>query len=347
MEKICDVDCYSNLFKIVGESPPATVLMVFGLVLLLVGVGCSFKAIRSDAGTVKLWVKCLLFGSLALAVVFTLGGAALAVMSASNHQKIDSAAVLAHIRDNSPARWLIRLIPYDSVKTPELSIGRLVKLGPPDQLYSFVADYAELRGYTASEAVQRAGGAMTDATRVSAVIFPVRGELYPANARGVLQVIDAIDRAHTSDAAHPYIRFDKLQSSLTKADLDDLARTQRISSWSFKSYGKYYGDYCAVAQEFRCSKTIEYSAKQLVGTISPDWYPLGFARKDTPPPDPCLHQVEACEVTNWDQTASLESIVGARVFLIKNVTLDSLDGRILIDFDNPDTQVIPDIGRNL
>ena len=35
---------------------------------------------------------------------------------------------------------------------------------------------------------------------------------------------------------------------------------------------------------------------------------------------------------------------GSRAFLIRNLEINNIPGRIMIDFDKPDQQVIPDIG---
>jgi len=52
-----------------------------------------------------------------------------------------------------------------------------------------------------------------------------------------------------------------------------------------------------------------------------------------------------CAFSNWKTVkANFYSKFGARAFLIRNLEIDRIPGRILIDFENPDKQVIPDIG---
>jgi len=340
-----------TLFDLVRENRTSTFLSVVGLLLLIVGVLSARTALKSRPAEIKPWLKWLLFGSLSAGIVFSIGGAVFALLS--DPKKIPHgfdaiqttpSTVLAHLKENSEVQWLIRLIPYDPYKSPEVSISRLTHLGRSDQRFSFVADYAELRGYSAYDAVQRVGGSMKSATRVSAVIFPVHGrQLYPANARGVLQVIKIIESDHNQgDQAWAGFNVDE---KLSKAEIEDLERRDQINYWSWNSYGHYYKDYCAAVQKFRCGSQ-KFSAKLLMGDLSHDWHPLGFARKLPPPPsdEPCANPEAACGLTDWNNVSSFASTIGARVFLIENIELTRLDGRILIDFDEPKLEVIPDLG---
>src|SRR5262245_8723332 len=52
------------------------------------------------------------------------------------------------LRTNARLSWLVRMVPYDPAN-PVLSIDKLTHLGAPNEDFTFVADYAELRGYTA------------------------------------------------------------------------------------------------------------------------------------------------------------------------------------------------------
>ena len=63
------------------------------------------------------------------------------------------------LQRNQEARWLIRFISYenDSTSGKELAINKLERLGPKDQLFSFVADYEELAGYTVKQATEMTG----------------------------------------------------------------------------------------------------------------------------------------------------------------------------------------------
>lgn len=62
--------------------------------------------------------------------------------------------------------------------------------------------------------------------------------------------------------------------------------------------------------------------------------------------DPCAKPVKAyCEFDDWKKMASLDKKdFGARVFLIRNLEIAKIPGRILLDFDKPSEQLIPDIG---
>jgi hypothetical protein len=73
-----------------------------------------------------------------------------------------------------------------------LSIGHLTRLGKLPQRFTFVADYEELEGYSVNEAVRKLGGQIADSNHVSAIVFPRKSEIYPANARGLLQVIQRL-----------------------------------------------------------------------------------------------------------------------------------------------------------
>lgn len=110
----------------------------------------------------------------------------------SSFERRSTAQAWADLESNRPAGHLIRLIAYDPQKEPGLAIDRLERLGPPDQLYSFVASYEEMAGYTATGTEERPP--IERGQHVSAIIFPRRSELYPANARGLLQIIRAVEQ---------------------------------------------------------------------------------------------------------------------------------------------------------
>jgi hypothetical protein len=49
--------------------------------------------------------------------------------------------------------------------------------------------------------------------------------------------------------------------------------------------------------------------------------------------------------SDWEKIKNrIEPTFGARVFLIENLRLDSIDGLWMLDIDKPDTATIPDLG---
>jgi hypothetical protein len=117
----------------------------------------------------------------------------------------------------------------------------------------------------------------------------------------------------------------------------DIKVTDR-ESWRWDSYSKYFSDYCQLAQKF--TNGTDYSEKALIAEVGRDWHPLGFAQdleNSTKDPAPC-------EVNNWDDKfKGLGTTFGARIFLIENLELAKIKGRILIDFKDPHFQLMPDI----
>src|SRR4029077_3925660 len=204
----------------------------------------------------------------------------------------------------------------------------------------FVADYSELRNLSVSEAVEKIGLSMDDIVGVSAIIFPITGRpLYPANARGVLQVVSNIDHEHANDPATEYRRFDGLATKIAPSELAD----HSIPSYGWEQFKQSYLRFCRLAQEFRCAET-PYSAATRFGTLSRDWHPLGFARQTKE--DPCNSAVDLCstETAKWDDVVKkqIKEQQIARVFLIDNYAINSIPGRYMVDFDNPKDQKIID-----
>jgi hypothetical protein len=253
--------------------------------------------------------------------------------------KISTQQMFDNLRTNARVSWLIRLIPFDPNTQKYLEIGQFDHLGLPTQKYSFVANYQELRGYGVSEAVRMIGGKVQPGDHVSAVIFPLlhTHSFYPANARGLLQVIHAIEHMEGVSISKPFHVKDQTNTD----EYGDLTGRYSldIHSWEWARYGKYFRDYCEVAQKFRCDRS--YSVRNLMGDINKDWNPLGFSAKDT---DTGVCAPSACEVTDWDQAVKRFSAnFGARAFLITNLEISSIKERHLIDFENPDHQQIPDV----
>ena len=184
--------------------------------------------------------------------------------------------------------------------------------------------------------------------RVSAVIFPVDGlpvdghMIYPANARGLLQVIQKIEANSTSKIDKPLFNS---TDALPDGEPKDLNKnTDALTYWSWDYYKAMFPDYCQRAQKFRCDDL--YSAHNYLGKVGIDWHPLGFAQKD-PKEDSCSTKssVSYCSITDWQTAESaLLNHFGGRIFLIENLKIEDIPNRSLIDFGNPSTQFIQDIG---
>src|SRR5262245_23033421 len=181
------------------------------------------------------------------------------------------------------------------------------------------------------------------------MIFPLPKpeDIYPTNARGLLQVIHKLE-----DATPPITRrFDVMGHVRNKdQEIEDLNVTDKdtmvIERWGWASYGQFFKDYCEIAQQFRCSGDLP--VKSLIGTIGNDWNPLGFSSK-RPVAFSCSDDARkrACSVpsgSDWpNRNDNVFSQFGARIFLMRNLALEDIPGLILIDFDLPEKQRIPDV----
>jgi hypothetical protein len=117
-----------------------------------------------------------------------------------------------------------------------------------------------------------------------------------------------------------------------------------LSSYRIENFSDKFAHYCRLARKYNCESPA-YSAQAFVSTPYKDWHPLGFSQKDLRL-DPCgMSDSEYCEFSNWDaaKTRLLRNF-GSRSFLIENLQITHIPGRILVDFDNPSQQLIPDIG---
>jgi hypothetical protein len=100
--------------------------------------------------------------------------------------------------------------------------------------------------------------------------------------------------------------------------------------------------FCRLSHIFRCDKT--YGARRYISELNSDWHPIGAATSAVR--DPCQDSaVQYCSAIDWPTIKKdvFESF-GARIFFIKNLSLEALGDRYLIDFGTPKTQRIPEIG---
>jgi len=233
-----------------------------------------------------------------------------------------------------------------------LALGALSSLGKPDQDYVFVADYDELKGKTAAEATRLLGEAMEDKDIVSAIIFPIEPNhvaVFPANARGVLQVIENVEKNEPIEKDKLFDVASKLDDSAAYSALHIESTAPHLYEWSWNYYKKYYGAYCAVALQFRCHPT---DAAKWIGSLEDDWHPLGFAinveekmgmADSFSPADPCDkdYKKQLCEIADWEKAKSQFQDYGVRVFLVRNMQIDKIIGRVMIEFNDPWREQIP------
>jgi hypothetical protein len=334
------LDSVSKVVQLLTVSPESTLLTIFGFGLLIV------------AGILAYWTpqtKSALIVSLIGGILFAAAGPGVALLKVEKNtiRKMDADQAFRNLRDNAEVNYVIRLISYDPQLDAALAIDRLTNLGAPDQLYSFVADYDELVGYNVIDALAKTGQSTRNVKRVSAIIFPLRTPIFPANALGLLQVIEDVEKRRG------------IQTQLKKKLLDGtgafdedamkkLVAATSIDSYRWLNYKDSYPRYCELAHEFQCGGgDPTYSAKAYIGALSKDWHPLGFSIRhpNGPPDDRCkqLSLQKYCD--DWETTEhEYRDQIGSRVFLIRNLEIHNIPGRIMIDFDQPAQQVIPDIG---
>jgi hypothetical protein len=333
-------DALNNLklaLSIVGDSTYPTLLTTIGIFLIGLSAYYSFITLKQNPKDTPRWQKVLLFSSLAGGVLFVVGGGASALLHLFDNsiRRISADQAIQHLEDNAKVDWLIRLIPHrrgDNL----LALSALTNLGPPHLKYIFVAPYDELKGRTVSEAVKMVGGSLEPGYQVSAVIFRAN-HLYPANARGMLQVVQKLEKSVVSANGKRLID----SGTLSDVERQNLVNDDAIVSWSYRSYRPYYENFCKVAQTFRCDPS--YAARDLIGSINLDWHPLGFSMLKKP--DICENKFSVCKNEEWSSVAKeIKDEFGARTFLIDNRELNDLGSRYLIEFDDPGRQVIPEIG---
>ncbi|MET4181731.1 hypothetical protein ABIB94_003832 [Bradyrhizobium sp. JR7.2] len=338
------IESLSTIFRLVTSSSSSATLSVVGLALLLVAGVFAYKAAKSKPDDFPTSMKAVLFLSLIGGMIFSAAGPSLALLKAVSIPKMSTNQAFKNLEENSEVKNVVRLIAYDPEVEPALAIDRLTKLGPSDQLYSFVASYDELVGYKVADALAKVGTSNKNIKRVSAIIFPLNAPLFPANARGLLQVIKEIEGRREIQTQLTK-KFLDGKNSLNGEELKDLEITSIPSYRWDEQFGKKYPHYCSLSNEFACNPST-YSAHAYVGSISHDWHPLGFSQN--PREDRCnLPTTKYCEYSGPNAAArDYSSKFGARAFLIRNLEINKIPGRILIDFDRPYDQVIPDIGRN-
>jgi hypothetical protein len=204
------VDAASRLFALVTDSTMSVVVSVIGLLLLLGALLAIVTALKGDPTKFPRWLQVVLFITLIFGIGFSVAGPSFALLNFTENAipKVSTKVAFERLKTNAFTRWLIRLIPYDPAKEPDLAANRPKKLGLDLQSFSFVSSYDELRGLSPGDAVRKAGGLLPDKYRLWAVIFQIPSPddtvLYPANARGLLQVVRQIENDPTLKIEKPH-----------------------------------------------------------------------------------------------------------------------------------------------
>lgn len=316
----------------------SAILTLIGFLLCLVAI---YHLCRPNSPRLLKWLT--LWPGIALVV----GSQFINLINPHIERRVTPQQAFANLQKNERIVWLIRLIPYNPTREPYLALHNLSKLGNPEQDFVFVADYEELANYTVREAVYMTGGTLLGGrNRVSAIAFPTSevDMVYPANARGVLQVIQQVQLKYRN--MPPERRFE-LTEELTPAAFGALAVTKQanmlIDSWAWENWCQYYDEYNRAVIKFRDAPTT-YSARTLMGQLNLDWHPAGYSMivgyKD-PKKLPNDFTLTACT-----KEGNLEISIpkfGARAFFVENKDLEKLPHRMMMDFTSPDLERIPDI----
>jgi hypothetical protein len=227
-----------------GGSASAT-LSIVGLILLVIAGLAIYFASGTDAQKSTSFRIALLF-SLVAGILFSAAGPVVALWGGSPRTtaKIKPEVAFDRLQRNDEVRWVIRFILYSDSEVAsqqDLSIDKLESIGPKDQLFSFVADYEELSGYTVKQAIEMTGNKHGGGQHVSVIIFPLRTQLYPANVRGVLQLIREVEKQKGIAAAESFFAG---ENSLNSDEIRDLEESTKIPSYRVKNFVDHYPHYC-------------------------------------------------------------------------------------------------------
>ncbi|GLK80352.1 hypothetical protein [Methylopila turkensis] len=333
---------FSQVVALVSTTKTAALFSAVGLILTFFALGALVKLMGTgDPATTPRWQKVVAGLSLTAGLVFMVAGPSIALLenSQTKIKLVPKSIALDRLENNERVDWLIRMVPYYPNRQPELAASKLLRLGPEKVKYVFVGSYQELKGRTVESAIAMIGGAYQRGQHVAAVIFTRSGEypIVPANARGLLQVIQRIEAGVGADIEKPFLKAGRLN----EVELANLESDQ-IHSYRFASYRGHYQRFCQLAHAFRCQKRA-FDVSGLISEINADWHPAGAAV--TPAVDPCDNSPTYCTHEAWPALRSaLEPTFGARVFLMENKPIPDLRNRYLIDFENPAQQLIPEIG---
>jgi hypothetical protein len=156
-------------------------------------------------------------------------------------------------------------------------------------MFTFVADYEEMRGRNVTEAARLMGTTLEHGQKVSAIIFPRKGrKIIPVNARGLLQAIAEVESTLPTDAVKLEVSQKLSADALAALELDD--QKQPISAWAWENYREFYPEYCKLVQRLRCKGSSQSAARAKLGEINDDWHPLGFSCGKPLFANPCIRR---------------------------------------------------------
>lgn len=196
----------SQVLGIVLGSSSAATLSGVGIILLLLTAVMAYIALARTPEETPNSLKAALYLCLVGGIIFSAAGPSEALFDAyQNPIRTESTDEIFHrLINNTRVRYVVRLISYAPGDQNALGIDKIAKLGPSRQQYSFVGDYEELKGRTVADALDMVGTGYNGSDHVTAIIFPLHVNIFPANARGLLQVISNVE-GHI-DAEQKYIK---------------------------------------------------------------------------------------------------------------------------------------------
>lgn len=342
-------DAPAEQFIIAGLTSSDLIGVVLGAVgatLVLVGAYYASILISKDPRDIENWQKLLALSLLLSGLLLSIAGLSGTLWDELTEpipttQAMDAVGPVppgksfSNLLNNGRVERMIKLV----VRKPSES-GTRASLGTDGDLYTLVGDFDEMKGRTAADAVTLLGGKVEDGDVVTAIVFPRNPHrITPASAQGLLQTVAA------AQAGADGIKLD-LSTVLTPAALQALqigVDRPDLSTWAWKTYGKFYPDYCKLALDIRCGQTGAGSVK--IEQIA-NWHPLGFSERAPLVKDACAADAREtlCGIKDASSAwASLKPYYGGRIFYIKNEPLTSVPGRLIIEFDFPETQRIPDV----
>ena len=236
----------------VNSSATATLSTVGLLLLVLTGL-LAYLTIKRTPDETPWGLRFALYGTLIGGMLFSAAGPGLALfwVSQTPLQRVTTQTAFVNLENNERVLWLIRLIPYNKAEEPQLAVDKVANLGPGKQLFSFVSAYEELVGYSAKDAVEMSGLTYSQAQNVSAIIFPLRRQqLYPANARGLLQVIREVEYRKDIDTPKPFLRGQGLLNPDEEKELKGI----NVEDYRVNNFYEKYPHYCELAARFRCDQ---------------------------------------------------------------------------------------------
>ena len=149
---------------------------------------------------------------------------------------------------------------------------------------------------------------------------------------GLLQVIQRVDERHEDEEG-----YNSCTPELSDAAARHLTR-DGIVDYGWQAVSPYYSEYVEAERRLRAQSC---SAYRLIGNIGRDWHPAGYSR--------VVGHPRGHELSMSVQLALPEGTVipipdfGSRAFLLANLSLAEIGDRVMIDFDNPDEDRIPDL----